>query len=319
MRALVWDGTDLRVAERGEPRADAATAVVHVALAGICNTDLEIVKGYMGFRGVLGHELVGRVVDGPADWQGKRVVGEINFACGRCDVCRRGLGRHCPQRSVMGILNADGAFAELLAVPAANLHEVPAGVADEDAVFTEPLAAAFEILEQVPLLPATSAVVLGDGKLGLLVAQVLFQAGARVLAVGKHPAKLAILERRGIETVALDEWRRQPADLVVEATGTAAGFAAAVAATRPRGTLVLKSTVAGRAEIDLAPLVINEINVVGSRCGRFEPALRALQEGSVDVHSLITARRSLDDAVQAFAVARAPGALKVLIEPHGGG
>lgn len=316
MRALVWDGTDLRVTERPEPRADAATAVVRVALAGICNTDLEIVKGYMGFRGVLGHELVGTVVDGPAEWKDKRVVGEINFACGRCSACRRGLGRHCAERSVMGILNADGAFADEIAIPTANLHQVPERVSDEEAVFTEPLAAAFEILEQIPLLPGTRAVVLGDGKLGLLVAQVLSQAGARVLAVGKHAEKLAVLDRRGIATVALDRWQSEPADIVVEATGTAAGFAAAVAATRPRGTLVLKSTVAGRPEVDLAPLVINEITVVGSRCGRFAPALRALEEGTVDVRSLVTARRSLTDAVQAFDDARASGALKVLIEPN---
>jgi threonine dehydrogenase-like Zn-dependent dehydrogenase len=317
MRALVWNGTNLRVADRDEPSAGPGTAVVRVALAGICNTDLEIVKGYMGFRGVLGHEFVGTVEEGPTQWKGKRVVGEINFACGACAVCRRGLRRHCPQRSVMGILNADGAFAELLAVPLANLHEVPDGAAEEEAVFTEPLAAAFEILEQIPALPGTRAVVLGDGKLGLLVAQVLSQAGAQVLAVGRHAAKLAILERRGIETVALDRWRRDPADVVVEATGTSAGFAAAVAATRPRGTLVLKSTVAGRSEVDLAPLVINEINVVGSRCGRFEPALRALAGRSVDVHSLISARRPLDAAVEAFDDARRSGVLKVLIEPEG--
>jgi threonine dehydrogenase-like Zn-dependent dehydrogenase len=315
MRALVWDGTDLRVADHPEPRADPQTAVVRVALAGICNTDLEIVKGYMGFRGVLGHEFVGTVVDGPSEWTGKRVVGEINFACGACAACRCGLGRHCAQRSVMGILNADGAFAELLAVPLANLRAVPDGVTEEDAVFTEPLAAAFEILDQIPTLPGTRAVVLGDGKLGLLVAQVLSQAGARVLAVGKHAVKLAILERRGIETVGLDRWRREPADVVVEATGSAAGFAAAAAATRPRGTLVLKSTVVGRPEVDLAPLVINEITVVGSRCGRFEPALRALADRSVDVRSLTSARRPLARAVDAFDEARRAGVMKVLIEP----
>jgi len=222
-RALVWNGMDLRVTDRPEPQADPETAIVRVTLAGICNTDLEIVKGYMGFRGVLGHEFVGTVADGPPRWRGKRVVGEINFACGECAACQRGLGRHCGRRRVMGILNADGAFAELLAVPAANLHELPDSVRDEDAVFTEPLAAAFEILEQTPVQPGTRAVVLGDGKLGLLVAQVLAQAGARVLAVGRHAAKLAILERCGIETVVLDRWRPEPADLVVEATGSAAG------------------------------------------------------------------------------------------------
>jgi threonine dehydrogenase-like Zn-dependent dehydrogenase len=316
MRALIWNGTDLRVGDHPEPRADSRTAVVRVALAGICNTDLEIVNGYMGFRGVLGHELVGTVEEGPAEWKGKRVVGEINFACGACSFCRSGLGRHCATRSVMGILNADGAFAERIAVPVANLREVPDGVADEEAVFTEPLAAAFEILEQVPRLPGTRAVVLGDGKLGLLVAQVLAEAGIRVRAVGKHADKLAILERRGIETVLLDRWRPEPTDLVVEATGTAAGFTAAMAATRPRGTLVLKSTVAGRPEVDLAPIVINEIHVVGSRCGRFEPALDALAAKSIDVLSLISARRSLEDAADAFDEARRNVSLKVLLEPH---
>jgi threonine dehydrogenase-like Zn-dependent dehydrogenase len=216
----------------------------------------------------------------------------------------------------MGILNADGALAERLAVPVANLHAVPDGVAEEDAVFTEPLAAAFEILDQLPRVPGIEALVLGDGKLGLLVAQVLDQAGIRVRAVGKHAAKLAILERRGIETVTLDRWRPEPTDLVVEATGTAAGFAAAIAATRPRGTLVLKSTVAGRPEVDLAPIVINEIHVVGSRCGRFEPALEALAAKRIDVRSLISARRHLEDAVDAFDEARGNASLKVVIDPH---
>ncbi len=314
MRALIWDGTVARVGERPEPAADAETAVVRVALAGVCNTDLELVKGYMGFRGVLGHEFVGTVEDGPAEWRGRRVVGEINFGCGQCDTCRRGLRRHCPTRRVMGILGADGAFAERVAVPLANLHAVPDAVPDDAAVFVEPLAAAFEILEQVHVQPGMRATVLGDGKLGLLVAQVLHQAGARVLAVGKHADKLAILARRGIETVARDAWQPAAADLVVEATGTAAGFARAVAATRPRGTLVLKSTVADPAPLDLAPLVINEITVVGSRCGSFAPAVRALENGSVDVRSLIALRRPLRDAAEALRDAARPGVLKVVIE-----
>lgn len=314
MRALIWDGTVARVGERPEPAADAETAVVRVALAGVCNTDLELVKGYMGFRGVLGHEFVGTVEDGPAEWRGRRVVGEINFGCGQCDTCRRGLRRHCPTRRVMGILGANGAFAERVAVPLANLHAVPDAVPDDAAVFVEPLAAAFEILEQVHVQPGMRATVLGDGKLGLLVAQVLHQAGARVLAVGKHADKLAILARRGIETVARDAWQPAAADLVVEATGTAAGFARAVAATRPRGTLVLKSTVADPAPLDLAPLVINEITVVGSRCGSFAPAVRALENGSVDVRSLIALRRPLRDAAEALRDAARPGVLKVVIE-----
>jgi threonine dehydrogenase-like Zn-dependent dehydrogenase len=315
MRALVWDGAEARVVDRPEPAPTPEMAVVRVTLAGICNTDLELVKGYMDFRGVLGHEFTGTVEDGPDEWRGRRIVGEINFACGRCHTCLRGLRRHCPARSVMGILNADGAFAERLAVPVANLHPVPDGVDGDAAVFAEPLAAAFEILEQVRIEPGIDCVVLGDGKLGLLVAQVLFQAGARVLAVGKHEDNLRILGVRGIATVTLEHWQRALADVVVEATGTTAGFSAAIAATRPRGTLVLKSTVAGAAPLNLAPLVINEITVVGSRCGSFSPALRALETGSIDVRSLISARRPLREAVDALRLAATPGVLKVLLEP----
>jgi len=225
------------------------------------------------------------------------------------------LRRHCPTRRVMGIVDADGAFAEQLAVPLANLHLVPDQVPDDAAVFAEPLAAAFEILEQVHLRPGMECVVLGDGKLGLLVAQVLHQAGARVVAVGKHDDKLGILRARGIETVRSEQWHHTQADLVVEATGSAAAFAAAVAATRPRGTLVLKSTVAAAAPLNLAPVVINEITVVGSRCGSFAPALRALEVGSVDVGSLISARMPLHDGVDALRRAAVPGALKVLLQP----
>lgn len=315
MQALALDETGPHVAEHPDPIASAGVAIVQVRVAGICNTDLELVKGYMGFRGILGHELVGTVIEGPEEWRGARVVAEINFACRDCPTCARGLGRHCPQRRVLGIVNADGACAERVAIPVANLHRVPDAIADEDAVFSEPLAAAFEILEQVHVDATTDCVVLGDGKLGLLVAQALYQAGARVLAVGKHPAKLEILKRRGIVVSTVDDWRRSQADLVVEATGTAAGFHAAMAVTRPRGTLVLKSTVAEGAQLNLAPLVINEITVVGSRCGSFPPALRALRSGSVDVNSLISHRVPLRDALRGLELAAAPGVLKVLIQP----
>lgn len=314
MLALEWNGSTLRLDDRSVPAVDAENALVRVHLAGVCNTDLELIKGYMGFRGVLGHEFVGMVAEGPTQWIGRRVVGEINFACRRCAMCRSGLPRHCPTRRVMGILDADGAFAEYVALPVANLHGVPDGVADDAAVFAEPLAAAFEILEQVRVEPGSTCVVLGDGKLGLLAAQVLAQAGAHVLAVGKHDDKLAILRRRGIDTVLLDGWDRTRADLVVEATGSHAGFALAVAATRPRGTLVLKSTVAETAPLNLAPLVIDEITVVGSRCGPFEPALSALATGRVEVGSLISARYALRDGADALHGAAQPGAMKVLIE-----
>src|SRR5262249_12797676 len=200
MRALYWDGSAARVIDRPTPTASPGTAVVRVMWAGICRTDLELVKGYMGFRGILGHEFVGRVAEGPPEWLGKRVVGEINFGCGACPDCQRGMARHCARRTVMGILDADGAFAERIEVPLENLHEVPDGVGDEAAVFVEPLAAAFEILEQIHVTPGMECTVLGDGKLGLLVAQVLHLAGARVLAVGKHQEKLEELARRGIAT-----------------------------------------------------------------------------------------------------------------------
>jgi threonine dehydrogenase-like Zn-dependent dehydrogenase len=315
MRALVWDGSAPRVSDRTPPAADGDTAVVDVALAGVCNTDLEITKGYMGFRGVLGHEFTGTVRSGPPQWRGRRVVGEINFACRRCPTCARGLERHCPQRRVMGILAADGAFAEQVAVPVANLHAVPDHVPDAAAVFVEPLAAAFEILAQVPIESRMTCTVLGDGKLGLLVAQALATTGASVLAVGKHAAKLAVLSRRGIATALLDTWDHARADVVVEATGTAGGFALAAAATKPRGTLVLKSTVAHGAPLDLAPVVIDELTVVGSRCGPFAPALAALASGAVDVQPLIGARYALGDAVTAFEHAARPGTLKIVIEP----
>jgi threonine dehydrogenase-like Zn-dependent dehydrogenase len=315
MRALHFDGTTAGLIDAPDPQRTEQQAIVTVTLAGVCNTDLELTKGYMGFTGILGHELVGVVEDGPPEWRGRRVVAEINFACGSCDWCARGLGRHCPARRVMGILRADGAFAERVAVPIANLHAVPDAVPDAAAVFAEPLAAAFEILEQVRVEPGQSCVVLGDGKLGLLAAQVLASAGADVLAVGKHADKLAHLARRGVRTVMLDDWKRTRAAVVVEATGTAAGFALAVAATQPRGTLVLKSTVAHAAPLNLAPVVIDEITVVGSRCGPFAPALAALAADTVDVGALVSARRALRDGVAALQQAAQPGVIKVLLEP----
>jgi threonine dehydrogenase-like Zn-dependent dehydrogenase len=314
MRALHFDGRAARVRDLDPPALPPGWARVRVTLAGVCNTDLELVKGYMGFRGVLGHEFVGEVAEGPAEWLGRRVVGEINFACGSCETCARGLERHCPTRSVMGIQNADGAFAQWLHVPARNLHALPDSLCDERAVFSEPLAAAFEILEQVELTPGSECLVLGDGKLGLLVAQVLDDAGGRVTAVGRHPSKLAILARRGIETRLASDWTPRPMPLVVEATGSAAGFGAAVAATRPRGTLVLKSTVAEHPGVDLAPLVIHEIQVVGSRCGPFEPALRALEQGRIETDALVSDRLPLARGVEALERARTRGGLKVLIE-----
>lgn len=316
MRALIWNGENLAPdPSYPTPKTAGTMALVRVRLAGICSTDLQIFRGYMGFRGVPGHEFVGEVKEGPAELLGRRVVGEINFACGRCEYCGRGMGRHCQVRRVMGILGADGCFAEFIAVPAANLHVVPDSVEDREAVFVEPLAAAFEILEQVHLKPADDVIVFGDGKLGLLCAQALNFAPARVTIVGKHQNKLAHLKHLGISTVLASKWKQRQADVVVEATGSAEGLSQAIQCVRPRGTLVLKSTVAQEHTLSLAPLVINEITVVGSRCGRFAPALRALAQRSVAVTSLIDKTFPLEDGVEAVGYASRRGALKVLLRP----
>jgi threonine dehydrogenase-like Zn-dependent dehydrogenase len=314
MQALYWNGAHLRLdPSYPTPLADEVTAVVRVHLAGICSTDLQILQGYMGFQGVPGHEFVGTVSAGPAAWVGTRVVGEINFACGHCPVCAQGLGRHCAARRVMGILNADGSFAEYLAVPLANLHPVPDRVSDAEAVFTEPLAAAFEILEQVHLQPMADVLVLGDGKLGLLCAQVLHCSGARVCVVGKHPHKLALLQPLGLETVLLADWRPRLADVVVEATGSTAGLELAMGAVRPRGTLVLKSTVAMPHTLSLAPLVINEITVIGSRCGRFPPALQALAHQHLQIAPLVERIYPLHQGLEAMVHAARSGTRKILL------
>ncbi|MBM4297009.1 MAG: hypothetical protein FJ143_04645, partial [Deltaproteobacteria bacterium] len=274
MKALHWNGKTLALESSYptpssilDPSFSSSTALVKVHLSGICSTDLQIFKGYMGFTGVPGHEFVGTVSEGPKDWLGKRVVGEINFACGRCDYCARDLGRHCPTRSVMGILNADGAYAEYVSVPLSNLHVVPDGVVDEDAVFTEPLAAAFEILTQVQVDHGHEVLVIGDGKLANLCAQVLARTGAKITALGKHEDKLKLIKPAGVRTLLLKDWQTRQFEMVVEASGSASGLELALAATRPRGTLVLKSTIAGAHQVSLAPVVINEINLIGSRCG----------------------------------------------------
>jgi threonine dehydrogenase-like Zn-dependent dehydrogenase len=301
MQALYWNGKQARVTEQPNPEAS-EHAVVRVSLAGVCATDLEITRGYMDYRGVLGHEFVGHVESGPEDWQGARVVAEINNACRKCNSCLRGLERHCPNRTVTGILNANGAFAERIAVPVENLHRVPDNVSNDAAVFTEPLAAAFEILEQVDVQQDDRCLVFGDGRLGLLISQVLHTTGAHVTTIGKHSEKLALLEVQGIETQLLSSWEASPrqADIVVEATGNASGFARAVSA-----------------PIDLAPLVINEITVVGSRCGPFAPALDALARGTVSVEPLIAARYPLAEGEQALVKAGEAGVLKVLIDCSG--
>ena len=316
MQALYWDGCELRLhSSYRTPPLDAQSALVKVHLAGICSTDLQILKGYLGFTGVPGHEFVGSVREGPGEWVGKRVVGEINFGCDACESCRRDLSRHCPNRRVMGIVNADGAFAEYVAVPVVNLHAVPESISDEEAVFTEPLAAAFEILTQMQFSPGDEVLVLGDGKLGNLCAQVLCLTGAKITALGKHAGKLALLKKAGVRTIQLDDWQPRLFDVVVEATGSAAGLELALGAVRPRGTLILKSTIAGNHEVSLATIVINEINVIGSRCGPFADALDALAANQVSVMPLIEEVFPLTDGVAALKRASQPGVRKILLRP----
>ena len=331
MRALVFHNNTLRL-ERDYPRPDPqpGAALIKVVRTGICNTDMEITRGYLGFQGVLGHEFVGVVeavhedadTAAPTDLIGKRVVGEINIACRRADCwyCQRGMFSHCPQRATLGILNHDGAFADFLTLPVANLHVVPDNVSDDEAVFVEPLAANFEMLEQALLKPMDSVLIIGDGKMGQLAAQVLALSGCEVMMVGKHAAKLALAEKYGVRPYlltdaahfALENGRR--VDVVVECSGSAQGLEMALRLVRPRGTLVLKSTVAHMSTLHLFPIVVDEIRVQGSRCGPFAPALRALSQRRVDVVPLITARYSLDDGPTAFKRAGQRDALKILVQ-----
>lgn len=305
------------------PEPEPGWARVRVRMAGICATDLELMRGYKGgYRGVLGHEFVGQVEAAPGhpEWEGRRVVGEINVGCGECSLCRRGLAKHCRGRRVLGILGLDGAFAEYLTLPVANLHPLPEGLADEHAVFTEPLAAALQILEQVHVGPDSRVYVLGDGRLGLLVAQALARTGCDLTALGRNPAKLAILDELGISTVQVDhpavveELARHPGDVVVEVTGSPAGFHLARRLVRPAGTLVLKSTFARPLpEVDSSSLVVDEVTVVGSRCGPFGPALRLLSQGAIRVTPLIHAVYPLAEGVAALEHAARKGTIKVLL------
>lgn len=316
MQALTLGAAGPTVEDRPfAPRPGEAT--VRTTLAGVCATDLELVKGYMGFQGVLGHEFVGVVEAAPDPaWVGRRVVGEINASCGGCPTCRAGRPRHCPTRSVLGILGRDGAFAERLSLPLANLRPVPDAVEDEAAVFVEPLAAACRILEQVHLRPSDRAFVLGLGRLGQLVCRVLALTGAEVVGVGRSEAKRALLP------VAIPALRPEeaallpPADLVVDCTGQSSGLALARALLRPQGALVLKSTVHDLGEADPTGWVVDEITVIGSRCGPFEPALRLLAAGAVDPTPLISERLPLSRGLEALALAARPGALKVLLDPE---
>jgi threonine dehydrogenase-like Zn-dependent dehydrogenase len=309
---------DGRVAtdEIARPPATAGYALLRLRLAGICNTDLELQRGYYGFEGIPGHEFVADVeqADDPA-LVGKRVVGEINIACGRCAWCQRGLGRHCPSRTVLGIVNHPGAFAECLTLPVANLHLVPPAMPDEVAVFTEPVAAACAILEQRSVDPGSPVAVLGDGKLGLLCAMVLALHGASVQLFGRHPDKMAIAEDAGVRTRLAAEAGRETFPLVVEATGSSEGLATAIRMTEARGTIIMKSTVHERVQVDMASVIVPEISLVGSRCGRFSDALPLLASGKLPVARMVHARYSLAEAPRAFEHASRKGTLKVLLRP----
>ncbi len=319
MRALVYDGELKLRNDYPQPTTPPGEALIRVKLAGICNTDLEIVRGYMGFKGVLGHELVGVVEECEDEaFVGQRVVGEINCYCGRCPTCQRGAPTHCPNRTTLGIWGRDGAFADFLTLPVNNLHHVPDKVSDEVAIFVEPLAAALEILEEVHIKPTDRVVVLGDGKLGLLVAQVLRLVGCDLTAVGRHEAKLDILRRRGIDARLTNDAQGIRADVVVDCTGHPSGFAAAREMVVPRGHFVLKSTFHGDVKVNLSSIVVDEMTLVGSRCGPFAPALRLLEQKLIHVEPLISAIYPLREGLEAFAEAGTKGVLKVLLRMDGG-
>ena len=319
MRALhLQEGTLTVRDDAPEPTPCDDEVRVRVLKAGVCATDLALARGYMGFEGIPGHEFVGEALDG--EWAGQRVVGEINAACGRCESCRRSAGRHCPDRSVLGILNRPGAFAEMTRLPASNLLRVPDGVPDEAAVFVEPLAAALRIAEQLDLSRFSRALVAGDGRLGLLCAWALHLHGVPVCVAGRHPERSSLLPdgvevREGwLEEEASDASRRD-FDLAVEATGAEQVLPRLLRWLRPEGTLVLKTTTERPMALDLAPFVVDEIAVLGSRCGRFAPALEVLRQGRIPVERWVDSTYRLDQGVQALERAGRPGVLKVLLEP----
>ncbi len=316
MVSVRLDAGVVEVRDTPQPRRPENFALIRLLIGGICNTDLELQRGYYGFSGTPGHEFVGEVVAADSEHLiGKRVVGEINLACGHCAWCARGLGRHCPQRTVLGIVRHPGAFSEFLTLPERNLHLVPYSIPIDAAVFLEPLAAACEILDQTTLSAGDEVAVLGDGKLGLLIAQVLHARGCRVHQFGKHSDKLRISAAQGIvtEIVGTGPLPLAAFPYVVDATGSPAGLRAAVSMVEPRGTVILKSTLHGEVPVDTAPVIVNEITLIGSRCGRFEPALELLERGVIDVKSLISDRLPLSQAKEAFARAAQPGVLKVLL------
>ena len=322
MKAVVFndkDGLKLDI-NYPKPVAKEGEALVRVTLAGICNTDFEITKGYMGYNGILGHEFVGVVEEVNSEDKsllGKRVVAEISYGCDdpNCEWCAQKNYRHCPSRHTLGIVQKDGCFAEYLTMPLNVLFEVPDNVTDEQAVFVEPLAAACEITEQLHIQPAQKVVVLGDGKLGLTTALTLHAQGLDVTLIGKHQNKLDIAKNQGVKTGLLQDLEiTNSFDVVVEATGSVSGFETSLALVKPRGVLVLKSTIATGKELNLAPIVINEITVLGSRCGQFPPALRLLENEKIDFKPFISATYSIDDAIEAFEANKSKETIKVLVK-----
>jgi threonine dehydrogenase-like Zn-dependent dehydrogenase len=315
MKALHFENGELKLAELPPPQRSDET-LVRVTLAGICNTDLEILRGYAGFQGILGHEFVGVVEASPDRTQvGQRVVGEINVGCGVCTDCLARDPRHCWKRTVLGIRGRDGAFAEFLSLPSQNLLPVPAALSDRAAVFAEPLAAACEILDQIAIQPRHQVAVIGDGKLGQLIARVLATTGCELILIGKHPDKLELAAQAGINTRLKTEVGAARFDFVIEASGSANGLAYALDLVRPRGTIILKSTVQGAVPLDTARIVVNEISLLGSRCGRFAKALELLATGQINVEPLIAAEFALVDGLAAMREAHRPGILKVLLRP----
>lgn len=318
MKAVVFDNNLKLISDYNMPVPKSGEALIKVLMAGICNTDFEITKGYMGYNGILGHEFVGIVESVNSEDKtlvGKRVVGEINCGCGECEYCKTGLERHCFNRQTLGIWQKDGCMAEYVTMPIKNLLVVPENVTDEEAVMVEPLAAALEILEQLHIRPDANVLVLGDGKLGLTIALALSGAGLNVTQVGKHTNKLAITSQQGVKTVLLEDLQiTKTWDVVVEATGSINGFETALALTKPRGILVLKSTVASGKEFNFAPIVVDEITILGSRCGQFEPALRLLEQKRINFKPLITDVYEIDNAIEAFEKNKAKDSIKVLIK-----
>lgn len=315
MKSLWLENNKIDLREVPQPQKP-NEALVKIRKAGICSTDLELVKGYYPYTGILGHEFVGEVVKADdASWIGQRVVGEINAVCGECEQCLNGRPTHCENRTVLGIVNRDGIFAEYTSLPIANLHKVPASVPDGMAVFAEPLAAALEIQEQISIQPGDRVLLVGAGRLGQLIAQTLALTSCDLRVVARHPRQQDLLTARGIRLINEADVQKWRWDVVVEATGAPSGFALARRAIRPRGMLVLKSTYKGEMSVDFSSIVVDEINIIGSRCGPFEPALRLMEERQVDPAVLIDAEYPLTEAVKAFERAAQPGALKVVVNP----